>query len=69
MLTDFPVHAMLINVALLACPLTPPPRYPHDAWEMLLGYDQDRFMGGRAGAALVKHIQVAAGLGRDREGC
>jgi hypothetical protein len=27
---------------------------------MLLGYDQDRFMGARAGAALVGHIQAAA---------
>lgn len=43
-------------------------RYPKDSWEMLLGYDQDRFMGGRAGAALVKQIQVAAGLKRELEG-
>jgi hypothetical protein len=43
-------------------------RYPKDAWEMVLGYDQDRFMGGRAGAALVKHIQVAAALKRKAEG-
>jgi hypothetical protein len=32
---------------------------------MLLGYDQDRFMGGRAGAALVKQIQVAAALKKE----
>ncbi|KAF6254782.1 hypothetical protein COO60DRAFT_1538767 [Scenedesmus sp. NREL 46B-D3] len=31
--------------------------YPKDAWEMVLGYDQDRFMGTRAGAALVAYIQ------------
>lgn len=35
---------------------------------MLLGYDQDRFMGARAGAALVKHIQVAAALSKEKEG-
>lgn len=34
---------------------------------MLLGYDQDRFMGARAGAALVKHIQVAAALKAESE--
>eukprot|EP00879_Flechtneria_rotunda_P002011 GHRR01002188.1.p1 GENE.GHRR01002188.1~~GHRR01002188.1.p1 ORF type:complete len:513 (+),score=225.29 GHRR01002188.1:455-1993(+) len=33
--------------------------YPQDAWEMVLGYDQDRFMGGRAGGALVKYIKSA----------
>ncbi|KAF8068326.1 hypothetical protein HT031_002013 [Scenedesmus sp. PABB004] len=36
--------------------------YPRDAWQLLLGYDQDRFMGGRAGAALVAHIQAAEAL-------
>lgn len=51
------------NAACIVCfPLC---RYPKDSWEMLLGYDQDRFMGGRAGAALVKQIQVAAALEKE----
>lgn len=54
--------------ACLCCCRCPPPRYPHDAWEMLLGWDQDRFMGARAGAALVQHIRVAAGLKQQQEG-
>eukprot|EP00878_Enallax_costatus_P000216 GHUV01000277.1.p1 GENE.GHUV01000277.1~~GHUV01000277.1.p1 ORF type:complete len:627 (+),score=238.35 GHUV01000277.1:276-2156(+) len=33
--------------------------YPNDAWELLWGYDQDRSMGARAGAALVAHIKAA----------
>jgi hypothetical protein len=33
--------------------------YPDDAWELLWGYDQDKFMGCRAGAALVAHIRAA----------
>ncbi|WIA10760.1 hypothetical protein OEZ85_010929 [Tetradesmus obliquus] len=39
--------------------------YPKDAWEMLLGYDQDRFMGARAGAALVAYIQTADQMARE----
>eukprot|EP00775_Hariotina_reticulata_P005862 gene5862-6103_t len=39
--------------------------YPDDAWEILWGYDQDRFMGARAGAALVQHIKAAAELQQD----
>eukprot|EP00882_Tetradesmus_deserticola_P000240 GHRQ01000267.1.p1 GENE.GHRQ01000267.1~~GHRQ01000267.1.p1 ORF type:complete len:688 (+),score=265.24 GHRQ01000267.1:2028-4091(+) len=38
--------------------------YPKDAWEMLLGYDQDRFMGARAGSALVAYIQAADQMAR-----
>lgn len=33
-------------------------RYPQDAWEVLLGYVQERMMGDRAGAALVEDIKV-----------
>jgi hypothetical protein len=40
-------------------------RYPKDAWEMMLGYDQDRFMGARAGAALVAYIQTADQMARE----
>ncbi|BDA45408.1 hypothetical protein COCOBI_07-1950 [Coccomyxa sp. Obi] len=32
--------------------------YPQDAWEVLLGYVQERMMGERAGAALIKDIKV-----------
>jgi hypothetical protein len=37
-------------------------RYPKDAWELLLGYDQDRFMGARAGAALVAQLKAAEAM-------
>lgn len=33
-------------------------RYPGDAWEVLLGYEQEKFQGARAGAALIKDLQV-----------
>jgi len=46
----------LLLVVCIAC------RYPDDAWEILWGYDQDRFMGTRAGAALVQHIKGAVEL-------
>ncbi len=32
-------------------------RYPEDAWEVLLGYVQERMMGERAGAALIEDIK------------
>jgi hypothetical protein len=32
---------------------------------MLLGYDQDRFMGARAGSALVAYIQTADQMARE----
>ncbi|CAL8470994.1 g10536 [Coccomyxa elongata] len=32
--------------------------YPQDAWEVLLGYVQERMMGERAGAALIEDIKV-----------
>ena len=34
-------------------------RYPHEAWELVLGYDQERFMGDRAGAAVVRSAREA----------
>ncbi len=34
-------------------------RYPQDAWELVLGYDQAKLMGDRAGAAVVRSIQTA----------
>ncbi|MEG4963167.1 MULTISPECIES: iron-containing redox enzyme family protein [unclassified Microcoleus] len=34
-------------------------RYPQDAWELVLGYDQAKLMGDRAGAAVVRSIQAA----------
>ena len=67
------MHLYKTPSASLSAAATPPPpslngcRYPADAWEMLLGYDQDRFMGARAGAALVSHIQVAAALKAESE--
>jgi hypothetical protein len=33
-------------------------RYPNDAWEVLLGYDQEKMMGDRAGAGLLPDIQA-----------
>ena len=35
-----------------------PGRYPEDAWEILLGYVQERFMGERAGNALIRDIKA-----------
>lgn len=32
-------------------------RYPEDAWELLLGYDQEKWLGDRAGLAVVRSIQ------------
>jgi hypothetical protein len=34
-------------------------RYPNQAWEMVLGYDQQRFMSDRAGLAVAKAAQQA----------
>ena len=33
-------------------------RYPDNAWEVLLGYDQEKFQGARAGEALVKDLKA-----------
>jgi len=32
--------------------------YPQDAWEILLGYDQEKFMGIRSGAAVLQQIKT-----------
>ncbi|MEH2088628.1 iron-containing redox enzyme family protein [Nostoc sp.] len=34
-------------------------RYPNDAWELLLGYDQEKQMGDRASGAVVRSIREA----------
>ncbi len=33
-------------------------RYPQEAWELVLGYDQEKSIGDRAGAAVVRSIQA-----------
>jgi hypothetical protein len=32
-------------------------KYPAQAWEIILGYDQEKLIGDRAGTALVKQIR------------
>lgn len=39
-------------------------RYPEDAWEVLLGYEQERFQGARAGETLVKDLHAVDRMGR-----
>ncbi|NEQ28347.1 MAG: iron-containing redox enzyme family protein, partial [Microcoleus sp. SIO2G3] len=34
-------------------------RYPQDAWEIVLGYDQEKQLGDRASAAVVRSIRAA----------
>lgn len=34
-------------------------RYPDDAWELVLGYDQEKLMGDRAGEAVVRSARIA----------
>lgn len=34
-------------------------KYPEDAWELVLGYDLQKLIGARAGAAVVRSIQAA----------
>lgn len=34
-------------------------QYPDDAWELVLGYDQERLLGDRAGDAIVRSVQKA----------
>ncbi|MBE9121815.1 iron-containing redox enzyme family protein [Tychonema sp. LEGE 07199] len=36
-------------------------RYPQEAWELVLGYDQEKSIGDRAAAAVVRSIQAAEG--------
>jgi hypothetical protein len=45
---------MLNNVALLLANL-----YPNDAWELVLGYDQEKLMSDRAGTAVIRAVQAA----------
>jgi hypothetical protein len=47
---------MLDNVAL---PLAE--QYPNEAWELVLGYDQEKLMGDRAGGAVVRSIRNLEG--------
>lgn len=35
-------------------------RYPQQAWELVLGYDQEKWIGDRAGAAVVRSIKAGA---------
>ena len=37
-------------------------QYPDQAWEILLGYDQEKYMGDRAGAAVVRSIRNMEGI-------
>jgi hypothetical protein len=34
-------------------------RYPDQAWEIVLGYDQEKLMGDRAGEAVVRSVREA----------
>ena len=34
-------------------------QYPEDAWELVLGYDQEKWMGDRAGAAIIRAVKQA----------
>jgi hypothetical protein len=45
---------MLTDVALTLADM-----YPDDAWELVLGYDQEKFMGDRAAAAVMTLIQTS----------
>lgn len=38
-------------------------RYPNEAWELVLGYDQQRLMGDRAGEAVARAARLADGEG------
>jgi hypothetical protein len=33
-------------------------QYPEQAWELVLGYDQDKSMGDRAGAAVMQAVRA-----------
>ena len=37
-------------------------RYPYDAWELLMGYDQEKFMGERAAKAVVNQLKLSSDL-------
>lgn len=34
-------------------------RYPNDAWQIILGYDQEKYMGDRAGDAIIRSVKEA----------
>jgi hypothetical protein len=34
-------------------------KYPNDAWEIVLGYDQEKLMGDRAGSAIARSAREA----------
>ncbi len=46
------MQSLALNRKMCCC------RYPKDAWEVLLGYVQERMMGERAGAALLEDIKA-----------
>jgi hypothetical protein len=37
--------------------------YPKNAWELVLGYDQEKWIGDRAGVAIINQIKTAEQLG------
>ena len=37
-------------------------KYPDDAWELVLGYDQEKLLGDRAAAAVMTLIQNAKSI-------
>jgi hypothetical protein len=37
-------------------------RYPDDAWELVLGYDQEKLMSDRAAEAVVRSIRQAESI-------
>src|SRR5919202_1172667 len=41
-------------------------QYPHQAWELVLGYDQEKLMGDRAGAAVVRSVREAERISSSR---
>lgn len=51
---------MLTEVAL---PLAD--KYPKDAWELLLGYDQEKFIGDRAGSAVIALVKQSSSKGEE----
>ena len=40
-------------------------RYPNDAWELVLGYDQEKFIGDRASEAVIDLIQKSSSTLRE----
>ena len=46
----------MLNLLLYLC------RYPYDSWELLMGYDQESFMGERAAKAVVNQLKHVSDL-------